>query len=840
MMNTAVGRNASRGLAIPLAVTVIFFLAVIFITAGFFLREGTRQVRAIIDETVVLNICDAIIDMVMAELKTTSWKQRWYCSEGGQAGVSAADERGVYLDENLKSMGYEIDWYYFIEDVKDGSGRIIPYVASLFVQVTCAKKKLVSAVHCTLHFRPSLLDTNLALTGIQVKNYQILPPVWFDKTDNPEELKDRAEKRREEARKRRENKAGLNAVIEDVVIQRELADGLFRNNPSTLERIQQVVTVNASLVAREDEILELVREAEAVFRDLEIDRYNQESGLMADYDLAAGNLARAVQKARVDPQSRFLPRCLFLLGNFLMEKGRYTGSSAGGSAVRVLLDRMTGLQWPPSALSPGGYPLVQNDKSKLFKMAESAFYEIAQKYPDDVHVPASYLKLTEVAQRRAFETGKRISIQLQERVLEEIRRKIRQKEIPPVTRPFDTEDLVMVPDIRDVQEKIIKEDREYWEFETGVRLQPPIVPAKIDIKKLIADTGSSSGESIEIEMISQVAYSPSGDRTIFSVYEAEGKQAIYTLNNRGAGKPVRIYRGEEDIEGATVSPDGTSVAFFIGQGQTKKSIGIINSDGTGSPLIAQGTDQLHPWNYFSWSPDSRSMLFTTRIDSPEKETVCMFSLDEVVDNTVTVHIVDEVIRTEGTPQFSPAGTKILYSFWEKGLLGEDRKGIRIAEAAPPFEKTEVGNILDGIAGALNDVLTGELTYGISEASWLPPGSNRIACCVGKEGENGFYSEIIVFHLPEGWLSVLTPVISSSKQVTNDRMQKGNTLWNKSSNKVYYMGSFSGQTTGYNYFEVPVDGSEEPRPVQLPPGFYRPFPGVYNYSDLVAPWKKNAE
>ncbi|MDP7421738.1 MAG: hypothetical protein QGH40_07650, partial [bacterium] len=63
------GANGRRGIALVLVVVFMLILFLLFSTALFFFKQGTKQLAVVIDETVLINACDAVITNAVNKLK---------------------------------------------------------------------------------------------------------------------------------------------------------------------------------------------------------------------------------------------------------------------------------------------------------------------------------------------------------------------------------------------------------------------------------------------------------------------------------------------------------------------------------------------------------------------------------------------------------------------------------------------------------------------------------------------------------------------------------------------------------------------------------------------------
>ena len=588
------GANGRRGIALVLVVVFMLILFLLFSTALFFFKQGTKQLAVVIDETVLINACDAVITNAVNKLKNGLWEDRYYKAEPGDSGADSTspagdEDRGVLTDSALVDKNYNVDWYYYVGDVTDDQDRIIPNTAQLFVYVSCSQRKIARAVHCTILFRPLMCRATYQRESLVVTNYFVLPADWHKEEPDPEtaplKLKERADERLQKARVNRLEKRGLARVIEKQINVITLPGSEIRSNPGMIYNIQTVLNLGSGELQGETAIAEQIEKARETFREFRIASYNSipmpnvpVPDLFIDYDIAITEVIKAVQTAFAI-NSGNLPRYLFLLGNLFMAKGDVTGNvlQLDGTvlpdevvevkSIREDLGKL--LPWPPGDLVLDDYETIKNDKIKLYRRAESCFYSIIQA-PEktEAHSPASYLKLVQVEQKLAFDNGKYLAKKGVDKVidvmLEEALGGPASSSIH-LDRPFDREDMRMDPEIikyfkaEEIEEDLLEN------FEIGdmdgekelIDFEPLFLQHPENLFNITPDT----------HFVKETAYSPCGGRTLFTVRRGQefGQDYIYVMDTRGGGKAVSIYKSYLDkIWGVAFSPDGSKVLFTAG------------------------------------------------------------------------------------------------------------------------------------------------------------------------------------------------------------------------------------------------------------------------------------
>nr|WP_239537044.1 S9 family peptidase [Arthrobacter roseus] len=105
----------------------------------------------------------------------------------------------------------------------------------------------------------------------------------------------------------------------------------------------------------------------------------------------------------------------------------------------------------------------------------------------------------------------------------------------------------------------------------------------------------------------------SGDRVAVSVtrpdFDADSYVGQIWEVPTGAGNPRRLTRGFRDTS-PQYSPDGTLLAFLRAGPDSRPQLTMMRTD-SGEPMVI--SDQHSGVSWFSWAPDSRSVVFTSRV-----------------------------------------------------------------------------------------------------------------------------------------------------------------------------------------------------------------------------------
>ncbi len=107
-----------------------------------------------------------------------------------------------------------------------------------------------------------------------------------------------------------------------------------------------------------------------------------------------------------------------------------------------------------------------------------------------------------------------------------------------------------------------------------------------------------------------LSWSPDGTSIAFGVESDRGTR-IYVVKARDGAVPIAISDPALQALRPSWSPDGTLIAFRGGVDIDQRALYVMRPDGTGINRLSQGGRAVEPYCGFPWTPDARSIVFST-------------------------------------------------------------------------------------------------------------------------------------------------------------------------------------------------------------------------------------
>ena len=669
------------------------------ISVSLLLRQGTRQITTIVDETVLLNVAEAILDKVVCSLKKESWGKREYKDAtrhafGGIGTTDSGDESGVYIND----LGYDgINYYYYIEDVSYQAyygdvpvdknikpDDIVPYLARLYVQVDY--KGLMLTIESELKFRePSRLEP----TMIIVENFRIIPnPEKKKLTNSPnDEIKNKGRKLIDDAKENRAENSGVNRVIENVVHEKlppQLGSPSSPGEYSDTRNIEDFAGTDLDLSQEEKEkkISIGLDRAERVFEDFAIEKHNLDTSAGVsvvvpeiDYEDAINEIRQALQEANGQlPEYKLknFPRSLFYLGKAYMAKGEATEGPAILSSINSTIsnpsfyvtdpediattpinedheEKLWLGENPPADIPSGSGNNDTNasysEQSYYFKLAESCFYTIIRQYPESKFALEAYFKLFQVKLLLSSRWGRAYAQNEARKIMKRLRNQVVAGDYPNYYRLF-SEDFTINNVNEEVYQSLRKQKIAFHSDRSG----------NVEIYIVNAD-----GSGVPINITNNATYdgypawSPDGNKIAFhSDRNRNGNWEIYTTNADGSETPINLSNNIAGDGYPEWSPDSTRIVFQSSRGSRGEinEIYVINADGSGTPvrITNNPANDCNP----SWSPDGTKIAFDSNRDGDYE--VYVIDFDE---SSIPLKITDNTFL-DAYPVWSPDSKKVAF------------------------------------------------------------------------------------------------------------------------------------------------------------------------------------
>jgi dipeptidyl aminopeptidase/acylaminoacyl peptidase len=263
----------------------------------------------------------------------------------------------------------------------------------------------------------------------------------------------------------------------------------------------------------------------------------------------------------------------------------------------------------------------------------------------------------------------------------------------PATNRFTIADLAKMASVSDPQ---ISPDGKSVVI---VVSRPNYEEKRYDKELVLVDVATSNQRILtrDRQGVEQPRWSPSGDRLAFLAKPGTGKEEkaqLFVMSMNG-GDAVRLTSVTNGVQHFSWRPDGKEIAFATADEATNKEqiekgndafevgddsflttaaptpshIWLISAQGGPPRRLTSGTwsltvqDGIVP---LSWSPDGHSIAFT-RQATPHFGDNDQISVNILDVATGTIHPLTKHAANEGWPKYSPDGSLIAYSYWQKGL-----------------------------------------------------------------------------------------------------------------------------------------------------------------------------
>ena len=181
-----------------------------------------------------------------------------------------------------------------------------------------------------------------------------------------------------------------------------------------------------------------------------------------------------------------------------------------------------------------------------------------------------------------------------------------------------------------------------------------------------------AAKDVDTTVITSPSWSPDGDQIAFGKYvvrDGQSRQSILIIDRDGS-ESTKIFVADpgQSIAQIEWSPDGTRIGFILVDvvpGTSNESDFIMrlytmDPDGTDAVAITDENDQVVS---FSWSPDSRQMVFTLQsLASKQRFAYDLFTMN--ADGTGVKALTENGRSMD--PAWSPDGTRIAFVSYDTG------------------------------------------------------------------------------------------------------------------------------------------------------------------------------
>ena len=217
-------------------------------------------------------------------------------------------------------------------------------------------------------------------------------------------------------------------------------------------------------------------------------------------------------------------------------------------------------------------------------------------------------------------------------------------------------------------------------YGTIVYASTPQTKRSWDLFSITADGTKTTRLTDTKETEQHPAWSPDGQKILFTRGEAMSNIDIYKMNQDGSGI-VRLTEHEQRDQRACWSPDGNQIAF-VSQRDGEKAVWIMNADGSNKRKLIAGREP-------SWSPDGNQIAFTSSAFHDNDE---IYVIN--IDGSDKVRLTNNR-KFDWFPSWDPVGRRVAYNSEQYGgqelilSLADGTGIIRITNAEKTYEQEPI-------------------------------------------------------------------------------------------------------------------------------------------------------